>query len=126
MTEQTSNSLNVGRGVIGFNEDGTTWGYIRPDGAETPEVAVRGTYDATSVVLEADNIRIALAPAAKTVRGNGPRLRGSVIFTDTGETKKVVAWLNPEKRDNEGNALPRTYGLTDEAGFVPSKSVTPF
>lgn len=112
MDQTPATELPPGLGTIGFNTDGSCFGTIRRNGVD---ITVRGDYTGTNISLAGDNVAVALAPVARRTE-RGPRARGSIVFTDTGEVKKACMWA-PKNKD----AI--AYGLSEDVPFVPGENV---
>lgn len=115
---QASLALTPGRGTVGFNADSNEcYGRVRRNDGSS--IVVKGTYSGEVAQLEGLGTKVNLAKAVATKNGNGPRMRGSVVFTDTGEIIPITLWA-PK------NAGATGYGLTDDAPFVAGTPGFPF
>ena len=106
----------LGRGTIGFNADGTCFGQVR---IGNNVIGVKGQYNAATATLEGPGVVVNLAKANPTRANNGPAMRGSILFTESGEIIPQTLW----RPKNEGAVA---YGLTDDKPFVPGDVKTPF
>ena len=114
----TTTTHTPGRGTVGFNMEGANcFGQVRRDDGSV--ITVKGTFNAQVAELEGLATKVCLTKAVPTKNGNGPRMRGSVVFTDTGEVIPVTLWA-PK------NVGAKAYGLTDDVEFVPGTPGYPF
>jgi hypothetical protein len=105
-----------GLGTVSFVLDSdVAFGQLRTNDAV---LALHGTYNATCVRLETrEGHSLVLTPIARPAE-NGPKLRGTLLDTKTGETQTVVAWA-PTKGG-------KAYGLSTESGIVKKKTYLPW